>query len=204
MPRPPRIQCGHAGCSGALFKDGWCQIHFNEKARGWNQKSRAKKRKRLDSKNINTTEPPQSKKPKLLNESPLSPQTNQVDWSHVIKTLQDIQDKINKTELQVRVRPQNPKKLRTAIPASLKKALYQRDKQQGNVVGCFHCQEKLDYTQFECGHIKAVADGGDNSLANLIPVCFLCNRSVGKKNAQEFNLTNGIPQKNNALHRPTQ
>lgn len=35
---------------------------------------------------------------------------------------------------------------------------------------------------FEVGHKKSLYNGGGNEINNLIPICSMCNRSIGKKN----------------------
>lgn len=51
---------------------------------------------------------------------------------------------------------------------------------------CYVCLEKINIANFECGHIVSYSDGGKNTCENMRPICFLCNRSMGKKNLEEF------------------
>jgi len=81
---------------------------------------------------------------------------------------------------------------RVSIGSALKKAVWEKHKKPGNIVNCYHCKTNLDFTEFECGHIISVAEGGNTTVNNLTPVCSMCNRSVGKKNAKEFNDKHGI------------
>ncbi len=39
---------------------------------------------------------------------------------------------------------------------------------------------------FDCGHICSRANGGDDSIQNIIPMCRTCNLSMGKNNAKLF------------------
>jgi len=48
---------------------------------------------------------------------------------------------------------------------------------------CFCCKiAYISKDDFEAGHIKSVANHGDNSIENLRPICFNCNRSMGSMN----------------------
>ncbi len=51
---------------------------------------------------------------------------------------------------------------------------------------CFVCAEEIRLEIFECGHVKAVARGGTNSLNNLRPICRVCNASCGSRNLLIF------------------
>jgi hypothetical protein len=44
---------------------------------------------------------------------------------------------------------------------------------------CYCCPRTIDYTLFECGHLKSHKNGGKTDLKNLRPFCFHCNRSLG-------------------------
>jgi hypothetical protein len=39
---------------------------------------------------------------------------------------------------------------------------------------------------FNCGHIVAHANGGETKLNNLVPICTLCNTSMGTYNLNDF------------------
>jgi hypothetical protein len=51
---------------------------------------------------------------------------------------------------------------------------------------CFCCDETLDVTKFEAGHIKSERTGGETTIQNLVPICGPCNRSMGTENMIEF------------------
>lgn len=52
---------------------------------------------------------------------------------------------------------------------------------------CSICnQNKISAFNFECGHIIPRTKGGDITLNNLIPICSLCNKSMGNKNLLYF------------------
>ena len=44
----------------------------------------------------------------------------------------------------------------------------------------------ISIIKFEVGHIVSLANGGDNNIENLKPICEKCNRSMGVKNMEEY------------------
>lgn len=81
--------------------------------------------------------------------------------------------------------------LRPKITAALRLAVYEKHAHDFRV-HCAHCKKAMNAAEFECGHIVSVARGGTTTLNNLVPVCGVCNRSVGSGNIQEFNKENGL------------
>lgn len=51
---------------------------------------------------------------------------------------------------------------------------------------CNVCGEEIKVSNFECGHIISVADGGENIINNLVPICRSCNSSMGKENLNDY------------------
>lgn len=52
---------------------------------------------------------------------------------------------------------------------------------------CYICEEQnITEDNFEAGHIIAKSIGGPTVLDNLLPMCFDCNRNMGKRNAIEY------------------
>jgi hypothetical protein len=49
---------------------------------------------------------------------------------------------------------------------------------------------------FQCGHIISEFNGGEATIQNLIPLCQLCNSSMGKSNMDTFMETHGLLRKN--------
>ena len=43
------------------------------------------------------------------------------------------------------------------------------------------CDNAMNVFQFHVGHNKPRADGGPDTLDNLVPICANCNLSMGKK-----------------------
>ena len=61
---------------------------------------------------------------------------------------------------------------------------------------CFCCNfETITVSNFECGHIISHKDGGDTTIQNLRPICSFCNRSIGKRNMEEFMCQYGIKKR---------
>jgi hypothetical protein len=50
------------------------------------------------------------------------------------------------------------------------------------------CCDNIDITQhnFHCGHIMAECHGGSYDMSNLLPICNVCNSSMGSTNMDEF------------------
>ncbi len=69
------------------------------------------------------------------------------------------------------------------ISAALRKKVWQKC-----VNGmCACCEEiKIDENNFEAGHIQSRAFNGQTELDNLLPICFDCNRTMGKRNLFEY------------------
>jgi 5-methylcytosine-specific restriction endonuclease McrA len=76
---------------------------------------------------------------------------------------------------------------RKAIPKAVKSTLWNIHFTENNAKGeCKVCNKEIKMTDFDAGHIIAVANGGSNNLDNLMPVCSLCNKSMGVQNLNEF------------------
>jgi hypothetical protein len=73
-------------------------------------------------------------------------------------------------------------KLRKSINRTLRHQVWKKrcnDKINGE---CFCCSEEISISNFECGHIVSVRDGGNNDIDNLEPVCRSCNLHMGTMN----------------------
>jgi len=76
---------------------------------------------------------------------------------------------------------------RKAIPKAVKSTLWNIHFTENNAKGeCKVCSKEIKMTDFDAGHIIAVANGGSDNLDNLMPVCSLCNKSMGVQNLNEF------------------
>ena len=79
-------------------------------------------------------------------------------------------------------------KKRKSIPKALKvnswDIVYGRDQGSGT---CYVCTKNMiSQSDFECGHILSVANGGLTNQKNLIPLCKTCNRSMSKQNLEDY------------------
>lgn len=87
--------------------------------------------------------------------------------------------------------PDTPPKInlysKKTIPKTLKNDVWDEHIGREKGIGeCFTCHKEIDSKFFECGHVIAEVDGGDNTISNLRPVCSLCNKSMGKTNMNDF------------------
>lgn len=59
------------------------------------------------------------------------------------------------------------------------------------------CCDNVDITQhnFHCGHIVAERHGGTYEMSNLLPICNVCNNSMGTMNMNEFKSNHGFVKK---------
>ena len=46
----------------------------------------------------------------------------------------------------------------------------------------------MKVTNFEAGHIISHAKGGEDNIDNLLPICSLCNKSMGTENLIDYKL----------------
>ncbi len=52
---------------------------------------------------------------------------------------------------------------------------------------CYCCKIRtIHFTDFQVGHNKAVAKGGDNNISNLRPICGPCNRGMGTMSIEQY------------------
>jgi 5-methylcytosine-specific restriction endonuclease McrA len=76
---------------------------------------------------------------------------------------------------------------RKAIPKAVKSTLWNMHFTENNAKGdCQVCTKEIKMNDFEAGHIIAASNGGSDNLDNLLPICGLCNRSMGTQNLNEF------------------
>lgn len=94
--------------------------------------------------------------------------------------LKVVEDKKNSSE-------EKHQKKRKAIPKAVRTTLwnihFSEDKAKGN---CKVCDGEIKISNFEAGHIIASASGGTDNLDNLLPLCSLCNKSMGTENLLDF------------------
>ena len=88
---------------------------------------------------------------------------------------------------QKKIEKEENKKLRKSIPKSLRNQVWNKciGKEKGTGE-CGVCKNEIDSKNFECGHIISVKDKGETNESNLIPICSMCNKSMGTQNLNEF------------------
>jgi hypothetical protein len=85
-------------------------------------------------------------------------------------------------ENQIHLVTEKEIKLRKNISRTLRIQVWKKrcnDKINGE---CFCCSEEISFTNFDCGHVIPVRDGGNNDIENLEPVCRSCNLHMGTMN----------------------
>lgn len=82
---------------------------------------------------------------------------------------------------------------RKPISKALRTGVWNRYHKNRDNAQCYvGCGEIITVFNFECGHILAVANGGDTTLDNLRPICSSCNKSMGSQNMNDFIKMNGF------------
>jgi hypothetical protein len=77
--------------------------------------------------------------------------------------------------------------MRKTIPKPIRIKVWETyigDTVRGMCTCCAH--EQISFNNFDCAHVVSVAHGGENTLANLRPVCSSCNKSMGAMNFDDF------------------
>lgn len=86
---------------------------------------------------------------------------------------------INKDEDAILKRKNISKALRAKVWTSNINKMYE--------VNCICCNSNvINAHNYECGHIISDYNGGSVELSNLLPICSLCNKSMGKTNMDQF------------------
>ena len=137
---------------------------FGDEVDYWNRESMVRKSTRPRGR------PPGSKN----KEKPLSQQqlisTTQMSFPHQQGVVEAVQ----------------PKMKRRPIPQNIRIKVWKREFGDTLVGKCHVCQIRLEISQWEAGHIISVFNGGPDSMENLTPLCFSCNRSMSSLNMNEY------------------
>jgi len=105
--------------------------------------------------------------------------TDDANDNSLLVELQSISSKINTHQLRTRKTP-IPKRLKTDVWD------FYIGEEKG-IALCMCCsREKIKASHFECGHVISEYNGGNICIENLRPICSQCNRSMSKKNMDEF------------------
>jgi hypothetical protein len=76
---------------------------------------------------------------------------------------------------------------RKTIPKPLKTLVWNKYIGEEYGIGkCDVCGSELKVSNFDCGHIISVKEGGEDIIHNLAPICRSCNLSMGTENLNEF------------------
>ena len=76
---------------------------------------------------------------------------------------------------------------RKTIPKSLKTLVWNKYIGEEHGIGkCDVCATEIKVSNFDCGHIISVKEGGEDIIHNLAPICRTCNLSMGTENLNEF------------------
>ena len=67
-------------------------------------------------------------------------------------------------------------------------------KRQGN---CYSCNNVIDITDFDCGHVVSKKNGGSDEKENIRPICRSCNLSCGTQNLDDFKKSLGASPPSN-------
>ncbi len=77
------------------------------------------------------------------------------------------------------------------ISQSLRQQVWMKYANNNLEMKCICCNHNIiNSFTFECGHIVPVSKGGLCNIFNLVPICSLCNKSMGNINMKTFMLTN--------------
>jgi len=82
---------------------------------------------------------------------------------------------------------------RVAIPAAIRRDLWMVHFGTAGIVPCPVCLTRnITPFEFEAGHKVSVAHGGGSDIGNLVPICGLCNKSMGARDIDEYMAHNKI------------
>ena len=87
-----------------------------------------------------------------------------------------------------KISKKNTKKNKTKISKPFRFTLW--NTHIGKSIGevkCIVCmQNSINMMNFECGHINPESKGGELSVENMLPICTLCNRSMGSTHMAKY------------------
>lgn len=101
--------------------------------------------------------------------------------------------------------PQKKSQNKKQIPKKIKQLVWNKWIGEEKGIGECKCCEitKISQIDFSCGHIISEFNGGETTLENLLPICSLCNCSMGTTNLNIFKKTHGLgklSEKNKYAH----
>ena len=90
--------------------------------------------------------------------------------------------KINNTDFIKRKEVKKRKKIPKAIRHNVWE-IYNGHSLDGK---CYVCDEQLLFRYFQIGHIQSLAEGGNDLIDNLAPICSSCNLGMGTNNLEDY------------------
>ena len=76
---------------------------------------------------------------------------------------------------------------RNCIPKPVRTLVWNKYIGEENGLGkCNVCATEIKVSNFDCGHIVGAVDGGEDVVNNLVPICRMCNLSMGRENLNDF------------------
>lgn len=75
---------------------------------------------------------------------------------------------------------------RKQIPTGVRHKLWTNHFNDSIIGNCTVCKFNIDITNFHCGHIISVKNGGTDNITNLTPLCSGCNLSMGTQNVNDY------------------
>jgi hypothetical protein len=91
--------------------------------------------------------------------------------------------------------------MKKPIPKKIRQLVWNKHIGEKFGSGTCLCCKITEITQmsFHCGHITSEKNGGDITIDNLLPICALCNSSMGSMNMWDFIQKHGL-HKDDTLH----
>ena len=94
--------------------------------------------------------------------------------------------KINK-KIDYETMSHMPISYRPSIKKNIRKRVWiKRNGETLRIGSCYVCKDKIEYDDFECGHIIPIFYGGETNVSNLEPICNNCNNDMGINNLEEW------------------
>lgn len=75
---------------------------------------------------------------------------------------------------------------RQPLPKEKREKVWKRFFGEKEIGKCFICPREIDCSNWECGHIIASSEGGENNIGNLRPICSTCNKRMGNMDLNRF------------------
>jgi 5-methylcytosine-specific restriction endonuclease McrA len=100
------------------------------------------------------------------------------------------EEKEKESEIHVEEKEVAPKldNKRKKINVVIRQAVWYKN--IGKNIGCIKCPccniNEITQMNFVAGHVVSIKNGGENSVDNLLPICSICNSSMGPMNMDKF------------------